>query len=156
MPRRAAVEHREIAPDSRFNDRLFSKLINVIMRKGKKSTAERICYQAMDIIKGKTGNEPILVFKKAIDNVKPSLEVKSRRVGGASYQVPVDIQSGRRMALALRWLVTYAQARSGKTMSEKLAAEIMDASNNTGSAIKKREDTHRMADANKAFAHYRW
>jgi small subunit ribosomal protein S7 len=156
MPRRAAISQRVVNPDPRYNDKLVSKLINVIMRKGKKSTAEKICYQSMDFIKTKTGNDPLKIFKTAVDNVRPMLEVKSRRVGGASYQVPVEIRPNRRMALALRWLTQYAQQRSGKSMQEKLAAEILDASNNTGGAIKKKEDTHRMAEANKAFAHYRW
>ncbi|HET6464989.1 MAG TPA: 30S ribosomal protein S7 [Nitrospiria bacterium] len=156
MPRRAAISQRVVNPDPRYNDKLVSKLINVIMRKGKKSTAEKICYQSMDFIKTKTGNDPLKIFKTAVDNVKPMLEVKSRRVGGASYQVPVEIRPNRRMALALRWLTQFAQQRSGKSMQEKLAAEILDASNNTGGAIKKKEDTHRMAEANKAFAHYRW
>jgi small subunit ribosomal protein S7 len=156
MPRRAVNVQRVIAPDARYNDNLVSKLINTVMRKGKKSTAEKICYQSFDIVKTKTGNDPLKIFKTAIDNVRPMLEVKSRRVGGASYQVPVDIRPNRRMALALRWLTQYAQQRSGKSMGEKLAAEILDASNNTGGAIKKKEDTHRMAEANKAFAHYRW
>lgn len=150
------ILQREIAPDARYNDKLISKLINVIMRKGKKSIAEKICYQAFDAIKTKTGNDALKIFKTAVDNVRPMVEVKSRRVGGASYQVPVDIRPNRRMALALRWLTQYAQQRSGKSMQEKLAAEILDASNNTGGAIKKKEDTHRMAEANKAFAHYRW
>ncbi|MBI3811702.1 MAG: 30S ribosomal protein S7 [Nitrospirae bacterium] len=156
MPRRAMISQRVTAPDARYNDRLVSKLINVIMRKGKKSIAERICYQAFDVIKTKTANDALKIFKTAVDNVRPMVEVKSRRVGGASYQVPVDIRPNRRMALALRWLTQYAQQRSGKTMGERLAAEILDASNNTGGAIKKKEDTHRMAEANKAFAHYRW
>ncbi|MBI3610897.1 MAG: 30S ribosomal protein S7 [Nitrospirae bacterium] len=156
MPRRAVISQRVIAPDARYNDKLVSKLINTVMRKGKKSIAEKICYQSFDIVKTKTGNDPLKIFKTAVDNVRPMLEVKSRRVGGASYQVPVDIRPNRRMALALRWLTQYAQQRSGKSMGEKLAAEILDASNNTGGAIKKKEDTHRMAEANKAFAHYRW
>jgi len=150
------ISQRTVAPDPRYNDKLVSKLVNVLMRKGKKSTAEKICYQAFDTVKTKTGNDALKVFKSAVDNVKPMLEVKSRRVGGASYQVPVDIRPNRRLALALRWLTQYAQQRSGKSMQEKLAAEILDASNNTGGAIKKKEDTHRMAEANKAFAHYRW
>jgi small subunit ribosomal protein S7 len=145
-----------VAPDPRYNDKLVTKLVNVLMRKGKKSTAEKICYQAFDTVKSKTGNDALKVFKTAVDNVKPMFEVKSRRVGGASYQVPVDIRPNRRLALALRWLTQYAHQRSGKSMQEKLAAEILDASNNTGGAIKKKEDTHRMAEANKAFAHYRW
>ncbi len=156
MPRRAMISQRVIAPDARYNDKLVSKFINVIMRKGKKSIAEKICYQALDVIKTKTANDALKIFKTAVDNVRPMVEVKSRRVGGASYQVPVDIRPNRRMALALRWLTQYAQQRSGKSMGEKLAAEILDASNNTGGAIKKKEDTHRMAEANKAFAHYRW
>jgi small subunit ribosomal protein S7 len=156
MPRRKVVAHREVQPDARYNDRLVSKFINTLMRKGKKSIAEGVCYRAMDLIKTKSGNDPLKVFKQAIDNVKPIVEVKSRRVGGASYQVPVDIRPSRRTALALRWLTSYAQARPGKSMEERLAAELMDAANNTGAAIKKKEDTHRMAEANKAFAHYRW
>ena len=156
MPRRAVISQRVIAPDARYNDKLVSKLINTVMRKGRKSIAEKICYQSFEIVKTKTGNDPLKIFKTAVDNVRPMLEVKSRRVGGASYQVPVDIRPNRRMALALRWLTQYAEQRSGKSMGEKLAAEILDASNNTGGAIKKKEDTHRMAEANKAFAHYRW
>lgn len=156
MPRRATVSRREVVADPRHNDTLVSRLINVLMRKGKKSIAEKICYQAMDIVKTKTGNDPLKVFKTAVDNIKPMLEVKSRRVGGASYQVPVDVRSSRRTALALRWMTHYAQQRPGKSMKEKLAAEMMDASNNTGGAVKKKQDTHRMAEANKAFAHYRW
>ena len=123
---------------------------------GRKSVAESLCYHAFDLIKSKTSNEPLKVFKSAIDNIKPVLEVKSRRVGGASYQVPVEVRPERRMSLALRWLVLYAKQRSGRSMEEKLASEVLDASNNTGGAVKKREDTHKMAEANKAFAHYRW
>jgi len=130
--------------------------MNCIMYEGKKSTAERIIYGAFDIIKDKTGNDPLKVFKAAIDNVKPAVEVKSRRVGGASYQVPVDIRPNRRMALAFRWLIAYSRKRGEKTMKEKLASELIEASNNTGATIKKKEDTHRMAEANKAFSHYRW
>ncbi len=156
MPRRGMVTPREISTDARYNDRLITRMINVLMRKGKKSIAEKICYQALDIVKNKAGDDPLKIFKAAVDNVKPMLEVKSRRVGGASYQVPVEIRSTRRIALALRWIRQYASQRSGRSMQEKLAAEILDAANNTGAAIKKREDTHRMADANKAFAHYRW
>jgi small subunit ribosomal protein S7 len=132
------------------------KFINTLMTKGRKSVAESICYDAFDLMKTKTGNEPLKVFKTAIDNIKPVLEVKSRRVGGASYQVPVEVRPERRISLALRWLVTYAKQRTGRSMEEKLAAEVLDASNNTGGAVKKREDTHKMAEANKAFAHYRW
>lgn len=156
MPRRKIAVHRDVRPDARYNDKLVSKLINTLMRKGKKSITERICYQAFDMIKTKTGNDPLKVFKQAVDNVKPLVEVKSRRVGGASYQVPVDIRSSRRIALALRWITLYAKARMGRSMEEKLTAELLDAANNTGAAIKKKEDTHRMAEANKAFAHYRW
>jgi small subunit ribosomal protein S7 len=132
------------------------KFINTLMTKGRKSVAESICYDAFDLMKTKTGNEPLKVFKTAIDNIKPVLEVKSRRVGGASYQVPVEVRPERRISLALRWLVTFAKQRTGRSMEEKLAAEVLDASNNTGGAVKKREDTHKMAEANKAFAHYRW
>jgi small subunit ribosomal protein S7 len=133
-----------------------SKFINVMMYGGKKSTAERVCYGAFDVIQEKTGNDPLKVFRSALDNVKPIVEVKSRRVGGASYQVPVEIRPVRRMSLALRWISEYSKARGGKSMAEKLAGELLDAANNTGASVKKREDTHRMAEANKAFAHYRW
>ena len=156
MARRTMAVHREVIPDPRYNDAIVSRLINVLMRRGKKSTAEKICYQALDIVKSKTKGDALKVFKTAIDNVKPMVEVKSRRVGGASYQVPVDIRPNRRLALAMRWITGYSKRRSGKSMGEKLAAEILDASNRTGGAIKKKEDTHRMAEANKAFAHYRW
>jgi small subunit ribosomal protein S7 len=132
------------------------KFINVMMYGGKKSTAERVCYGAFDVIQEKTGNDPLKVFRSALDNVKPIVEVKSRRVGGASYQVPVEIRPVRRMSLALRWISEYSKARGGKSMAEKLAGELLDAANNTGASVKKREDTHRMAEANKAFAHYRW
>src|SRR3972149_3117815 len=155
MPRRKIVIEREMVQDPRYHEVLVSGLINVLMRKGKKSTAETICYQAFDLIKEKTKNDPLKVFKSAMDNVKPVVEVKSRRVGGASYQVPVEVRSQRRVSLAFRWLTQYAKARAGKSMKEKLAAELMDAANNTGGAVKKKEDTHRMAEANKAFAHYR-
>jgi small subunit ribosomal protein S7 len=143
-------------PDAQWNSRLVSKFINCIMRHGKKSVAERICYDAFEIIKNKTGNDPLKVFKTAVENVKPSVEVKSRRVGGATYQVPTDIRSQRRTALAFRWIIGYAKKRPEKSMKEKLAAELIDAANNTGASVKKREDTHKMAEANKAFAHYRW
>jgi small subunit ribosomal protein S7 len=156
MSRRSVASRFETALDPRFNDRQVARFINVLMRKGKKSLAEDIFYGAMDIISKKTGNEPLKVFKQAIDNVRPVVEVKSRRVGGASYQVPVDVRSMRRVSLAHRWLILYARGRSGKSMKEKLAAEILDASNRTGGAVRKKEDTHRMAEANKAFAHYRW
>jgi small subunit ribosomal protein S7 len=146
-----------VLPDVRYRDKLVGKFINTLMSNGKKSTTERICYGAFDVIQEKTGGgDPLKVFKAAVDNVKPIVEVKSRRVGGASYQVPVEIRPARRVSLALRWLSQFARTRGGKSMREKLAAELMDASNNTGAAVKKREDVHRMAEANKAFAHYRW
>jgi small subunit ribosomal protein S7 len=146
-----------VLPDVRYSDKLVGKFINTLMSNGKKSTTERICYGAFDVIQEKTGGgDPLKVFKAAVDNVKPIVEVKSRRVGGASYQVPVEIRPARRVSLALRWLSQFARTRGGKSMREKLAAELMDASNNTGAAVKKREDVHRMAEANKAFAHYRW
>jgi small subunit ribosomal protein S7 len=135
---------------------MVTKFINVLMSKGKKSTAERVCYGAFDLVQERTGGDPLKVFRSAIDNVKPAVEVKSRRVGGASYQVPVEIRPVRRMALAFRWIAEYARARGGRSMSEKLAGELLDASNNTGASVKKREDVHRMAEANRAFAHYRW
>ncbi|MBI5379304.1 MAG: 30S ribosomal protein S7 [Nitrospirae bacterium] len=157
MPRRRVVEKRDVLPDPKYVNKTVSRFINVLMRRGKKSLAERLCYGAFDIIQAKTSNDPLKVFKAALDNVRPVVEVKSRRVGGASYQVPVDIRPARRSALAYRWLVTYAKQRGDhKTMREKLAAEMLDASNNTGGAVKKKEDVHRMAEANKAFAHYRW
>src|ERR1700753_2864017 len=156
MPRRRVIAKREISADPLYDSTLVSKFINCVMTGGKRSTAERILYQSFDIIKEKTGDEPLKVFKKAIDNVKPSLEVKSRRVGGSNYQVPVEVNPNRRLSLSIRWLVGYArERRGGKTMQEKLANEFMDASNLRGRAVKKREDTHRMAEANKAFAHYR-
>ena len=156
MPRRRVFGQRDVLPDPRFNDKLVGKFINVLMSGGKKSTAERVCYGAFDVIQEKTGGDPLKVFRAAIDNVKPIVEVKSRRVGGASYQVPVEIRPVRRMSLALRWISEYSRSRGGKSMAEKLAGELLDASNNTGASVKKREDTHRMAEANKAFAHYRW
>lgn len=156
MPRRRVAEKREILPDPKYNSKLLSKFINVMMEDGKKSIAERICYGAFEIIKEKTGNDPLKVFKTAIENVKPVVEVKPRRVGGATYQVPIEIRPQRRAALAFRWIINYSRLRNEKTMRERLAAELMDAFNNTGASIKKKEDTHRMAEANKAFAHYRW
>ena len=157
MPRRREVPKRVIAADPLYGSALVSKFINCIMYGGKRSTAERIMYKAFDIIKEKTSDDPVKVFKKAIDNVKPSLEVKSRRVGGSNYQVPVEVNPNRRLSLSIRWLVTYARTRGdGKTMQEKFANELLDAANLRGGAVKKREDTHRMAEANKAFAHYRW
>ncbi len=156
MPRGRLFFQRAVAPDPRHHDRLVGKFINTLMSRGKKSTAERVCYAAFDRIQERTGNDPLKVFRAAIDNVKPVVEVKSRRVGGASYQVPVEIRPTRRLALAMRWISAYAKARGGKSMPEKLAGELLDAANNTGASVKKREDVHRMADANKAFAHYRW
>jgi small subunit ribosomal protein S7 len=156
MPRKAFVRKREVAPDSVYGSVLVSKFINKIMVQGKKSVAESIFYGAMDILKEKTGEDPLKVFQKALENVKPVLEVKSRRVGGATYQVPVEVRPERRLSLAFRWLIEYSRARGEKTMTECLAGEILDAYNNRGSSIKKREDTHKMAEANKAFAHYRW
>ncbi len=156
MPRRKVAAKRDVLPDQRFGDRLVSKFINMLMHQGKRSIAETICYSAFELIKQKSGSDPMKIFKGAIENAKPMVEVKSRRVGGASYQVPVEIRQSRRTTLALRWITLYAKQRAGKSMEEKLAAELMDASNNTGGAVKKREDTHKMAEANKAFAHYRW
>jgi small subunit ribosomal protein S7 len=157
MPRRRVIAKREIAPDPVYNSALVTKFVNTVMNAGKRSTAEQILYRSFDMIKERTGDDPLKVFKKAVDNVKPSLEVKSRRVGGSNYQVPVEVSTSRRLSLSIRWLVGYARARGdGKTMEEKLANELMDAANLRGGAVKKREDTHRMAEANKAFAHYRW
>ncbi len=157
MPRRREIPKRDILPDPLYNSTLVTKFISTVMSDGKRSTAERILYGSLDIVKEKTGDDPMKVFKKAIDNSKPSLEVKSRRVGGSNYQVPIEVNPNRRLSLSIRWLVGYARARGdGKTMQEKLANELMDAANLRGGAVKKREDTHRMAEANKAFAHYRW
>lgn len=156
MPRRREVAKRVILPDPKFNDRVVAKLVNVIMVGGKKSTAERALYGALDVVCQKTGEEAVKVLKKCLDNIKPALEVKSRRVGGSTYQVPVEVRADRRVSLAMRWLVKYANDRSEKTVTDKLAGEILDAYNNRGAAVKKREDTHRMAEANRAFAHYRW
>jgi len=156
MSRKREAIHREILPDPKFHSPLVAKFINSLMRKGKKSTAEAILYRSLDLIGKKAEEEPIKMFEKAIDNVKPVIEVKSRRVGGSTYQVPVEVRSNRRLALSIRWLITYAKARSEKTMEAKLAGELLDAANNRGAAIKKKEDTHKMAEANKAFAHYRW
>ena len=157
MPRRREVEKRKILPDPKFQDRTVAKFVNNLMKKGKKSTGERIIYGAFDQVEQRLKDDPLKIFKKALDNVKPSLEVKSRRVGGSNYQVPVEVNPNRRLSLSIRWLVTYARSRGdGKTMQEKLANELMDAANLRGGAVKKREDTHRMAEANKAFAHYRF
>ena len=156
MPRRRRVPKRHILPDPVYHSQVVTKFINGLMRKGKRSLAENIFYSALDIIEEKTGNKGIEVFEKALDNVKPVLEVKSRRVGGATYQVPVEIRQDRRKALAFRWIIGYAKDRPEKTMAERLAAELMAASKNEGASIKKKDDTHRMAEANKAFAHFRW
>jgi len=156
MPRRREVPKRIILPDPKFGDQLVAKFVNNVMVDGKKSTAEQIVYGAFALVAERTGNNPLEVFKTAMDNVRPMLEVKSRRVGGSTYQVPIEVGPSRRTALAMRWLVTYAQGRSEKTMRERLAGEFIDAFNNRGASVKKREDTHRMAEANKAFAHYRW
>ncbi len=156
MPRKGSVPRREVLPDPKYNDRLVAKFINGIMRRGKKSLAESILYGAFDIIAEKTGKEPLEVFYKAVENVKPILEVKSRRVGGSTYQVPIEVRPERRTSLAIRWIIAYAKSRPEKGFKAKLAGELMDAANQRGAAFKKREDTHRMAEANKAFAHYRW
>ncbi|MBI2876744.1 MAG: 30S ribosomal protein S7 [Candidatus Tectomicrobia bacterium] len=156
MPRRKEVTKRVILPDPKYHDVLVAKCVNVLMKDGKKSLAERVFYKAMEIIEQKTGEDPLKVFKKAVENVKPVLEVKSRRVGGATYQVPVEVRSDRRIALGIRWIILSSRARGEKTMQERFAMELMDAARGTGTAIKKREDTHKMAEANKAFAHYRW
>ncbi|MCI8538485.1 MAG: 30S ribosomal protein S7 [Oscillospiraceae bacterium] len=156
VPRRGNVPKREILPDPMYNSVLVTKLVNSIMLDGKKGVAQKVVYGAFDIISNKTGKEPLEVFQSAMENIMPSLEVKARRVGGATYQVPMEVRPERRQTLGLRWLTNYARNRSEKTMKERLAGEIMDAANNLGSAVKKREDTHKMAEANKAFAHYRW
>jgi len=156
VSRRKKSIKRPILPDARYDSQTVSKFINAIMYQGKKSTAERIFYGAMDIVEGKTSQPGVTIFKQALTNLKPAVEVKSRRVGGATYQVPVEVRPDRRTALAMRWLIDYAKERGEKTMDQKLAAELMDAANNRGNAVKKREDTHKMAEANKAFAHYPW
>ena len=156
MPRKGNVPRRDVLPDPIYNSTLITKFVNCIMWDGKKSTAESIFYRALDIIQQKTNDDPLKTFKKAVESVKPVLEVKTRRVGGANYQVPVEVNQNRRISLSIRWLVSYSRARKEKSMEEKLAAELLDAANNRGSAIKKREDVHKMAEANKAFAHYRW
>ncbi len=157
MARRRSIEKRAIDPDPRFNSVLVSKFTNGLMERGKKSVAQRIFYTAMDIVQERVKDEdPLAVFEEAMDKVRPRVEVKSRRVGGATYQVPMEVRQTRRNALAIRWIISYSRSRSGKSMSEKLAAEVIDAYNNRGAAVKKRDDTHRMAEANKAFAHYRW
>ncbi|WP_028307170.1 30S ribosomal protein S7 [Desulfitibacter alkalitolerans] len=156
MPRRGHIPKRKVLPDPKYKSVRLTKLINQIMSDGKKGTSEAIVYGALDTIKEKTGREPMEVFEEAIKNVMPVLEVKARRVGGANYQVPVEVRPDRRQTLAIRWITNYTRQRGGKSMQEKLANELIDAANNTGSSIKKKEDTHKMAEANKAFAHYRW
>jgi small subunit ribosomal protein S7 len=156
VPRRGNVPKREILPDPMYNSVLVTKLINSIMLDGKKGVAQKVVYDAFDIIKQKTDRNPLEVFTEALNNIMPSLEVKARRVGGATYQVPIEVRPDRRQTLGLRWLTSYARKRNEKTMKERLSGEILDALNNTGGAVKKREDTHKMAESNKAFAHYRW
>jgi len=156
MPRRREVSKRRILPDPKFNNQLLARFTNAIMRRGKKSTAEKIVYNALDIIASRTKDDPIKIFEQALENVTPVVEVKSRRVGGSTYQVPVEIRPDRRMALCIRWVVQNAKSRGEKGMETKLAGELIDAANRRGGAVKKKEDTHRMAEANKAYAHYRW
>ncbi|HXW19245.1 MAG TPA: 30S ribosomal protein S7 [Roseiarcus sp.] len=156
MSRRHSAERRQIIPDAKFGDLVVAKFMNTIMYEGKKSIAEAIVYGALDSIEGKVKGDPLPVFRQALDNVAPSVEVRSRRVGGATYQVPVEVRTERRQALAIRWIIAAARDRNDKTMVDRLSAELLDASNNRGAAVKKREDTHRMAEANRAFAHYRW
>lgn len=156
MPRKGPVPKRDVLPDPVYNSKLVTRFINKIMMKGKKGVAEGIVYDAFDIIRSKTGKDPLDVFETALKNVMPVLEVRARRVGGANYQVPVEVRADRRLSLGIRWLVNYSRNRGEKTMHERLAAELMDAANSTGASVKKREDTHKMAEANKAFAHYRW
>src|ERR687898_470718 len=156
MPRRRVIAKRELAADPIYQSPLVTRFINTVMRDGKRNTAEGILYRSFDIIKEKTGDDPVKVFKKAVDNVKPSLEVKSRRVGGSNYQVPIEVNPARRTSLALRWLISFSRKRPERTMTNKLAMELIEAANMRGGAVKKKEDTHKMAEANKAFAHYRW
>ena len=156
MPRRGFIPKREVLPDPIYGTVIVTKLINQIMLDGKRGVAQKVCYSAFDMVKEKTGREPNEVFQEALNNILPQLEVKARRVGGATYQVPMEVRPARRQTLGLRWLTNYSRARGERTMAERLAGEIMDAANNTGSAVKKREDTHKMAESNKAFAHFRW
>lgn len=156
MSRRHAAQKREVIPDAKFGDMVLAKFINSVMLQGKKSTAERIVYGALDKIADKAGQDPVKLFHEAVENIKPSVEVRSRRVGGATYQVPIEVRPDRRQALAFRWLVSFARSRSETTMVDRLSGELLDAAANRGGAVKKREDTHRMAEANKAFSHYRW
>ena len=156
MPRRREVPKREILPDPLYNSQLVTRFVNVVMRDGKKTVAERILYDALSLIEQRVGDDPMKVFKRAVENVKPAVEVKSRRVGGSTYQIPIEVRPARRLALSMRWIIQNAKRRSERGMGEKLAGELIDAADQRGAAIKKREDTHRMADANKAYAHYRW
>ncbi|MCF2556130.1 30S ribosomal protein S7 [Fournierella massiliensis] len=156
MPRRGNVAKRDVLADPIYNSKLVTRLVNSIMLDGKKGVAQKIVYEAFETVKEKTGNDPLETFEKAMENIMPSLEVKARRVGGSTYQVPIEVRAERRQTLGLRWLTAYSRTRSERTMAARLAAEIMDAANNTGNAVKKREDTHKMAEANKAFAHYRY
>ena len=156
MPRRREVPERIVTPDSKYNNKLVTKFIKSIMRDGKKSVAESVLYGAFDVVESKSGETPVKIFEQAVENVRPLIEVKSRRVGGSTYQVPTEIRPSRRTALAIRWIISYARGRSEKGMSNKLAGEFLDASNGRGASVKKKEDTHKMAEANKAFAHYRW
>ena len=156
MPRKGPAPKRQILPDPRYNSKILSRFINKVMLAGKKSTAEQVTYGALDIIAEKTGRDPYEIFQQALSNAMPLVEVRPRRVGGATYQVPMEVRPDRRQAMGMRWLIGYARARGGRSFEEKLANELLDASNNTGATIKKREDTHKMAEANKAFAHYRW
>ena len=156
MPRKGTVERREVGPDPIHANPLVQRFVNCIMHEGKKTVAQQAVYGAFDLVRQRTNDDPLKIFKKAVDNVKPVLEVKSRRVGGANYQVPVEVNRNRQTSLSLRWIIGYARERGEKSMQERLAAELLDAANNRGGAIKKRDDTHRMAEANKAFAHYRW
>ena len=156
MPRRREVPKRQVPPDPKYHDRQVAKLSNVLMREGKRSVAEGVLYSAFRLVEDRTKEEPLKVFKRALDNVRPRIEVKSRRVGGATYQVPLEVRPDRGTALAMRWIIQYAKSRAGKSMREKLAAEFIDAAGERGESVRKREDTHRMAEANKAFAHYRW
>jgi small subunit ribosomal protein S7 len=156
MPRRKVVAKRPVLPDAKYSDLFITRCVNVLMKEGKKNLAEHIMYGALEIVRERTGEDPLKVFRQAVDNVKPVLEVRSRRVGGSTYQIPVDVPPDRRIALSMRWLVGSARSRGERGMMRRLAAELVDAYNNTGTAVKKREDTHRMAEANKAFAHYRW
>jgi small subunit ribosomal protein S7 len=156
MPRKGEVKKREGLPDPKFGDKMVARFVNIMMHEGKKSVAEKIFYQSLDIVGSKTKEDPLGIFKRALDNAKPVLEVRSRRVGGANYQVPIEVRPQRRLSLGMRWLIQAARSREGKSMEGKLAEELIDAANQRGGAIKKKEDTHRMAEANRAFAHYRW